>query len=278
MIPVKQTAAVWTALVMFSGCAAQSAVQTPSDTLNAYFFEAGKADAVLLYTDESAVLIDTGEAGYGSEILSYMKEHGIESLDCLIITHFDKDHVGGAAQILDNTKVSRVLVSNSPKDSDEYTAFVRSLEMNDLSAEVITGTDEEVFEIDGVLYSVDGPDEEEYDKDPSNNSSLITSVTYGSNSILLTGDAENDRIKEYLIAHSGDYDVLKVPYHGNYLKQLAKLVDAVTPETAVITCSEDEGGEEKTAAVLAAEDIETYYTYNGGVTVTSDGKDITVSQ
>ena len=274
---VKKTA-VLAALTAFSGCASQPSVTAESDTLNVYFFPAGKADAVLLYTDESAVLIDAGEAGYGDEILSYMHEHGIDSLDYMIITHFDKDHVGGAAQILDNTEVGEVLISDYPKDSDEYAAFARSLEVSQITAEVVAGTEEAVFEIDGVLYAVDGPDEQEYDKDPSNNSSLITTVTYGDTVFLLAGDAENQRIKEYLTAHTADCDVLKVPYHGNYQKQLKSLLEAVTPETAVITCSKQEGGEEKTVELLKDNDIGTYFTYEGGVLISSDGSSLTIQQ
>lgn len=278
MKPAEQITALLISAMVFSACAPQSAAPAGSGTLNIYFFAAGKADAVLLYTDESAVLVDSGEAGYGQEVLSYMKAHGIDSLDCMIITHFDKDHVGGAAAVLDNTVVSRVLVSNFPKDSSEYASFVRSLENAGISAEVISGEEEAVFEIDDVLYEVDGPDEELYDKDPSNNSSLITSVTYGDNVFLLTGDAENARISEYLTAHGEDCDLIKIPYHGNYQKQLNHLLEAVTPETAVITCSGQEGGEEKTLSLLAEKEISAYLTYEGGIRIISDGNELRITR
>ena len=68
--------------------------------LNAVTFSIGKADATLIYTAESAVLIDAGEDEDAAEILRFMQRKGIDKLDAFIITHYDKDHVGGADGIL----------------------------------------------------------------------------------------------------------------------------------------------------------------------------------
>lgn len=266
------------AVMLITAAACGVSEKVSEGELNVRFFNAGKADAILLYTDESAVLIDCGESGYGSTVLSFLRENGIDSLDAMIITHFDKDHVGGAAEVLSGIETKQVLVSNSPKDSDEYDAFVQALQEADAEASVITGSDAYEFVLDGVSYSVDGPDETVYDSNPSNNSSLIISVTYGDTSFLLAGDAQNDRIEEYLQDHSGTYDVLKVPYHGNYQKKLKDLIASASPQTAVITCSSSEGGEEKTLQLLEEAGIDTYLTWQGDVTVTSDGTAITVQQ
>ena len=182
-------------LLFLAACSKPAEI--PQDTLQVYFFNAGKADASILYTDESAVVIDTGTSGEGKTILRYMQENGIEDIDCLIITHFDKDHVGGAAELIAGTDVKEVLISNSPKDSDEYAAFVQALESAGMEAKIITGEEPYQFTLDEVTYSVDGPDEAVYEKDPSNNSSLITSVTYGDTSLLFAADAENLRMNEY---------------------------------------------------------------------------------
>ena len=53
-------------------------------------------------------------------ILDYFSEHGIDTLDYLIITHFDKDHVGGADKILDAVKVKRVLEPDYTVDKKQY--------------------------------------------------------------------------------------------------------------------------------------------------------------
>ena len=262
--------------LLLGGCAADPAAS--ADELRVCFFNAGKADAILLYTDDSAVLIDCGESNYGDDILSYMNSAGIDHLDRLIITHFDKDHVGGASAILNGMEVSEVLTSNYPKDSDEYAAFVQALAENDLSAETVSGADEYTFVLDGTVYTVDGPDQETYASDPSNNSSLIISAVYGETSFLFAGDAQNERIEEYLRDHTQTYDILKVPYHGHYQKKLKDLLAVIQPDAAVITCSAEEGGEEKTLQLLETAGIQTYLTWQGALTVTSDGRTLTFSR
>ena len=245
--------------------------------MNVYFFNAGKADAAIICTDEAAVVIDTGETGFGAKILAYMQASSIPSLDCLIITHFDKDHVGGAAELIRSTEVKKVLISNCPKESSEYQAFAKALEEKGIEAEIVFGEEPLAFTIDSMAFIVDGPDQETYEKDPSNNSSLITSVTYRDASFLFAGDSENERILEYLEDYEGTYDVLKVPYHGRYNKQLGKLLEEAKPSCAVITCSEEEGGEEKTLSLLEKQGIPYYLTYNGGILITA-GEELKIRQ
>ena len=263
------------ALFAAAGCAAQENIE--ADQLSVKFFNAGKADAILLYTDESAVLIDTGLDGFAPYILHALNELDIQTLDTLILTHFDKDHIGSADEILESVEVGRVLVSDWPKDSDEYADLMAALETAGIESEVVFGDDQVSFMLDGAEYTVDGPDASDYDKDDSNNSSLIVTVQYGQTSFLLMGDAQNERIKEFLSQDSSEYDVLKVPYHGNYQKQLKNLVPSADPEYAVITCSASEGGEAKTLDLLEEYDVEVFLTSEGNVSIVSDGKNITAS-
>ena len=263
------------ALFAAAGCAAQENIE--ADQLSVKFFNAGKADAILLYTDESAVLIDTGLDGFAPYILHTLNELDIQTLDTLILTHFDKDHIGSADEILESVEVGRVLVSDWPKDSDEYADLMAALETAGIESEVVFGDDQVSFMLDGAEYTVDGPDASDYDKDDSNNSSLIVTVQYGQTSFLLMGDAQNERIKEFLSQDSSEYDVLKVPYHGNYQKQLKNMIPSADPEYAVITCSASEGGEAKTLDLLEEYDIEVFLTSEGNVSIVSDGKNITAS-
>ena len=223
------------------------------------------------------MLIDTGLDGFAPYILHTLNELDIQTLDTLILTHFDKDHIGSADEILESVDVGRVLVSDWPKDSDEYADLMAALETTGIESEVVFGDDQVSFMLDGAEYTVDGPDASDYDKDDSNNSSLIVTVQYGQTSFLLMGDAQNERIEEFLSQDSSEYDVLKVPYHGNYQKQLKNLIPSADPEYAVITCSASEGGETKTLDLLEEYDIEVFLTSEGNVNIVSDGKNITAS-
>ena len=256
-----------------AGSAAQQETLAGTD-LTVRCFSAGAADAFLLYTQNSAVLIDCGEKGFGKEILSFLEENGIESLDYLIITHFDQDHVGGAAKVINSFSVGTVLQSNCPKDSEEYEKYIKALDSAGLQP--VTVTDTLTFTLDGVRYTVDGPDSGSYEEDESNNSSLIVLVENGENSLLFMGDAQTLRLEEFLDSHPAACDFLKVPHHGREEPLTEQLLEAVSPRYAVITSSQEELESQDTLTLLEKTGAEVFLTRLGAVTVHSDGKEITV--
>lgn len=242
-----------------------------------YFFNAGKADSILISNNGKYIMIDTGEETLSSEILSYFKNNNITKLDYLIISHFDKDHVGSAATIIDNIEVENVLQSNCPKESEYYTNYINSLANKGITAKTISG--DFAFTLGELNIVVNGPTEI-YESNESNNSSLIVSMTYKDTSYLFMGDSQNDRIKDYLKENDVQtYDFIKIPYHGNYQKKLDDLLEAVTPKYAVITCSNVEPEDiTETEELLNQLGIKYYETKNGSITVTSDGENVTIRQ
>ncbi len=243
-------------------------------------FAVGKADAVLLQTSDAAALVDTGEESDGEFLVQELKERGVEHLDLLLVTHFDKDHVGSAAYIVENMDVEAVLMPDYEGTRPEYEAFLESLEghpdvtrltqviqlkTGSLSWTVYPAEDvEEILDTDG-----------EYDNDLS----LVASVSYGEKKFLLTGDIEKTRIAQML--DSGvdwRHDWIKMPHHGRYQKALKELLDAVQPQTAVICCSEEEYAEDKTLELLKGREIETWDTSTGAVVTVCDGEQIATYQ
>jgi len=260
-----------------SGAASDAGEDGSADDvhLNVYFFNAGKADAIALTTENHTVIIDAGEKGFGSTVLDYLSAEQREAVDYLVITHFDKDHVGGAAKIINSVPVSNVLQSNSVKESDEYEKYTEALESSGISP--VTVRDSLTFELDGVVFTVDPPAQEEYENDPSNNSSLILTVECGARRLLFTGDAENDRMAEYISKGLAvDCDLMKVPHHGRWDKNLSELVLMTAPEYAVITSSDSEPEDEKTVALLEECGVETFYTRIAPVIVTCDGENLSI--
>ena len=136
-------------LLLLTGCSVASSdsgadsaavtatVTTSGADLEIVCFQAGKADAFLFLTPKSAVLIDCGEKGFGKTILAELEARGIEQLDCMIITHFDQDHVGGAARILNNFPVVRILQSHFSKDSEEYKKYVKATKNAGIEPETV---------------------------------------------------------------------------------------------------------------------------------------------
>ncbi|MBQ9521842.1 MAG: MBL fold metallo-hydrolase [Oscillospiraceae bacterium] len=255
---------------------AVTVTETTSGTdLTVVCFAAGKADAFLLLTPESAVLIDCGVKGFGRTILAELETRGITQLDLMIITHFDQDHVGGAARIINNFPVTRILQSNSPKDSEEYEKYVKAVKTAGIEPETVRETLS--FTLDGVSYTVNPPKKNKYNSDTSNNSSLIVSVENGQNRLLFTGDAEDERLEEFLsIGGWGTYDFLKMPHHGSWHEPLLLLVESTAPRYALITSSDDEPEDSETLELLESFGVETFLTRFGQVLVHSDGTQLTV--
>jgi len=247
------------------------------ENINIYFFNAGKADATLIYNDNFSVLIDTGEKELAPTILKYLLDHKIGKLDYLIITHFDKDHVGGAAKIINEIEVNSVITSNYKKNSDEYNDYIKAI--NDKHIIPLIMKQDYKFNYGRAAFTVNFPKEKEYDKKPSNNSSLIVSLMYGNNKFLFMGDAMELRIAEYLKINTSKYDLIKVPYHGRELDNSEEYISTYKPKYAIITSSrEEEKDNKKLIKILDKYNSNYYLTYNGDILVTSNGIDIKVEQ
>ena len=99
MIDPRRLAALLAAAVV-SGVSAVSCGSKSSDKetfpeMTVTFLDVGKADSMIIRTPQSTVIIDCGEKGDGKEIVSLLEDEGVTTVDYLIITHYDKDHVGG---------------------------------------------------------------------------------------------------------------------------------------------------------------------------------------
>lgn len=242
---------------------------------NIYFFNAGKADAIILSKNDKYMMIDTGEESLGEEILKYFKNNNINRLEYLVITHFDKDHIGSASSIIDNIEIGEVLQSNYPKESKYYDNYINSLSIKGIAAKTISGNYK--INLDDLDITILGP-QIIYDNNESNNSSLLVSVIDNENSFLFMGDSQNSRIKDFIKNNTSTYDFIKIPYHGNYLKQLDNLLDNTKAKYAVLTCSSTEGCEKETLELLDNYNIKYYLTKNGSISVFSNGTNIKIKQ
>ena len=221
-------------------------------------------------------MIDTGEKELGEEILTYLENNNITKLDYLIITHFDKDHVGSASTIINSIEVDNVIQSNYPKESKVYNKYLSALENKGIEA--VTLREDLEFSFGDIYFTINPPLEEVYSNNESNNSSLIVSLKYKNNSFLFMGDAENLRIKEYLSTNNLSYDFLKVPYHGHYQTTLDELIEVIKPKYSVITSSLEEKEDDTTLELLSNIGSKTYLTRNGSILITSDGDTINIKQ
>ena len=250
------------------------------ESLTCTFLKVGEADAMVLQTNGHTMVIDAGEEDDGQELVDFLKNKSIKLVDVLIITHYDKDHVGGADTLLANIPVVRVLVPDYEGIGTEYTDFMKALADTGVTPERIS--DPLTFQFGEAIVSVDPPlsyeisdGAVEYD----NNFSLVTTVTHGINRLYFTGDIEKDRIREIL--SGGDLSecgFLKVPHHGIYNTALEDLIRKLKPKYAVVCSSDKHPAENETLELLKRYGADALETRHGNITLISDGQHLELHQ
>lgn len=247
-----------------------------SRQLEVVFLDAGKSDAIVILTDSSTVLIDAGRNSMGKEIVALLKTRQVERVDVMIITHFDKDHVGGADKVLEAIPVNLVIEPVYQKESKQRDDYMQALEQTQTRVESLSGNAS--FELDGASFSIDVANESDYGPDEENDFSLVTSLRFGQVSFLFAGDAENARLAELLKEGGLSHDVLKVPHHGKGEKLSAAFFRAVGPSYAVITSDEKNPEDEAVLVLLGQLGAEVFLTREGTVTALTDGESIRFTQ
>ncbi len=234
------------------------------------FLDVGKADSMILRTENSTVVIDCGEKGDGKEIISLLEENDVDSVDYLIITHYDKDHVGGAARVINDIEVKNVLAPDYEKESGKMDKYQKALSNKNITPVLVT--EDMSFTLDNVEYTVYAPEKDFYGEDNENDFSLVTKAVYHDTTMLFTGDAMEQRLSE--IMDIGKCDLLKVPYHAREIDNLENFLSHVTPQYAV-ACTSQEEFSSNTKNLLDKYKVKYYATcYDGRITAVSDGNDI----
>lgn len=275
---IAAAAAVCSALAA-CGTAAEKPVRTAAPEVTGEYkttiLKSGKADAIVLKTQNHTVVIDSGEKNDGDEIIDYLKSSGISEVDYLIITHYDKDHVGGAPELMSGVKINEIIVPDYEGNNSEYTAFTTALSSLELTPTRLTANMS--FTLDDVLFELYPAQKPQY-KEEDNDYSIVTSVTHGKNTFLYAGDCETERLAELPDQMEMPHTFLKVPHHGVYCSGMDEFIKSVSPGYAVITDNAKNPADEKTTALLEAAGAKVYSTQNGPVTAVSNGTDITVTQ
>ncbi len=261
----------------FCGSKDETNVKAPQaeNEFNISILKIGQADAIILKTENHTAVIDCGEENDGAEIVEHLANSGTETIDYLFITHFDKDHVGGASDVLDGFDAKEIIIPDYIGTSDEYETFTSTLQEKNITPTYLT--EELELTLDDVLFEVYPPQKASY-KESDNDYSLVISVTHGDNKFLFAGDAEEDRLAELSSQLDLDHDFLKMPHHGNYNKGTVNFLKGVTPTYTVICDSDKNPAEEKCVKALEMVGSEIYHTRDGDVDIFSDGTAITVRQ
>ena len=252
-------------LVLLLGCTYDPTEVPETKKLDLYAFSVGKADALLVRTNDAVVMIDTGEHGDGDDLLAHLAALGIEKIDLLILTHFDKDHIGGADTLIENVPIDRIILPSYEKEtaSKQFSQLTDALDS--ASAEVSWLEADESLTYGELLLNV-WVSPVPFDGKSDNEQSLITKILYDGRTYLFMGDAEKNELKKLIFSGKNlTCDVLKLPHHGVYDENFPALLTVTMPQYVIICDSVKNPADEDTRKALDFFDTAVLQTKDGDI-------------
>ena len=184
--------------------------------LKIYFIDVGQGDSMLVKTVIGKnILIDGGgskDSDYdiGEKILvPYLLDRRIKTLDYVIISHFDEDHVGGILTVMQELKVKKAIIARQFENSNNYKKFIKLAQEKKIKVIVVEAGD--VINIEkNIKLKVLWPDSKnKINENVLNNNSLVCKLEYKSFSIMLTGDIEEIAENAILTKYKNNAKILK---------------------------------------------------------------------
>jgi len=203
------------------------------DDYRATVLDVGQGQCVLLQSQGRTYMVDCG-GEYGEDAAdlaaSFLLSQGIQRLDGLILTHYDKDHVGGAEYLLHRIDADMVML---PEGNIAQIWDTKILKNHD--GKTLRATEEMVIQWGTGKLTVYAS----WTTETSNESSLCVLFQTEKCDILITGDRST--VGEEVLLHTADIpklDALVVGHHGAASSTGEALLDALKPETALISVGE----------------------------------------
>lgn len=227
----------------------------PDGRLHVVFFDVGQGDAIFIQAPTGRqVLVDGGPDP--ATLLARLGEQmpfWDRSLDLVILTHPDADHLTGLVPVLERYRVTQVFDTGQPSDTPTYARWQELLAEKGVPVlDSRAGT--QVALDGGVILTVlhPGPALVTGSDADSNNNSIVTRLVMGQVSVLLPGDIEAGVERD--LARSGQplaSTVLKAPHHGSGTSSSPAFLEAVNPQLVVISVGQDNPFDHPSPEVLS---------------------------
>lgn len=202
--------------------------------------DVGQGDAVVYRSSGHAVLVDTGTDD--AAVLAGLARHDVRKLDAVIVTHPDDDHCGSLQAVLDTVPVGRVCVARPALDCScaKCGNLVRTASQARIEALQVG----DAVNCGAFSLAVLGP--AAFEDEGGNADSIVLSVSVDCDhdgqvdwTAFASGDAEAEALAPLLqrgcIGHA---DILKVPHHGSAAGMDERLLEALSPEIALVSVGE----------------------------------------
>jgi competence protein ComEC len=245
--------------------------------------DVGQGDALFIESPSGIqLLFDAGPPRKIMGQLQRVMSPFDKTLDAVVVTNPDADHIGGLSEILKNYKVGMILEAGTWNDSKVFQNLKQEIE-NKKIPNVLAKKGMVLHLGDGARVDILFPDRDVYMWSP-NEGSLVARLSYGETSIMLTGDSTSKTEKIILdttVPSELLSDILKIGHHGSRSSTSTAFLKEVAPRYALISNGEDNNYGHPHREVLAnilSSGAETLRTdLLGTIIMRSDGKKETFS-
>ena len=207
-------------------------------SLSVSFLNVGQGDAIFIETPHGNQVLIDGGAGRRvlSELGSVMPAYD-RSIDLIIATQTDLDHLGGLVEVVKNFAVGRVIENGYKANTQVFSEWEKVLAEKRVAHDTVSVGDR-IQLGDGIYLDILGPFPEDFDPEPkkANEVMVVARLVYGERSFLFTGDIE--RADEIRLTQSGldiASDVLKVAHHGSKYSSTDLFLEKASPRFTVVS-------------------------------------------
>jgi competence protein ComEC len=204
------------------------------------FLNIGQGDAILIETPDGVqALVDGGpDATVLAELAAALPWFD-RTLDLVIGTHPDKDHIGGLVDVLQRYRVDTIITTENTGETVTASEYRNSLKQE--GAAVVIARTGQVYQLGASTTVVIFSPASDPSMLESNTASVVAQVRYGEIEFMLTGDAPAS-IERYLVDTYGEQlasDVLKLGHHGSKSSSADEFLAAVKPKFAVVSAGKN---------------------------------------
>lgn len=247
-----------------------------SELLEVDFFDVNQGDSIFIEAPNgNQVLIDGGPDSTILEKLGKELPFYDRSIDLLILTHPEADHISGLLEVLKRYKIGTILYTGIFRETQEYQEWLRLIEKENIPILIVQAG--EVVRLGEnlnlyILYPFENLSGQKI-KD-TNDTSVIARLVYGNNSFLFTGDIGFSTENKLLNAGIHiDSDVLKVGHHGSKYSTSKEFLELIGPEIAIVQAGEEnQYGHPSEEVLERLDNIRIFVTgKDGDIEILSDG-------